>query len=94
MTCTYLIGHGVPCGQPTTAAHYCEHHSTRLCVSCRAPATHNCPHLKTNICGHALCDECHHVELPNGANGQFYNHAKIGEEPIIPHYGKEAMKGK
>ncbi|HEX9996698.1 MAG TPA: hypothetical protein VGB45_06115 [Abditibacterium sp.] len=93
MICTYLIGHDFPCTQPATGAH-CTHHASMRCVSCHSLATHNCQHLKSNICGQALCDECQHVELPNGANGQFYNHARKGEEPVMPHYGKEAMKGK
>jgi hypothetical protein len=95
MTCSYLIGHEMPCDQlASNGAQHCAHHQTRRCVSCRNQATHNCTNEKTSICGNALCDECEHVELPNGANGMFYQHAIKGQEPVIPHYGKEAMKSK
>lgn len=86
MTCTYRIGEKATCQTDATTGPYCDHHATAQCVSCHGQATHNCQHQEKHTCGCPLCDGCQHVPV-KGMNGQFYQHARVGEEMVIPHYG-------
>lgn len=47
----------------------CAEHRDRKCVSCGAPATHECEETGQFVCGMDLCDDCQHLTFPQGHNG-------------------------
>lgn len=47
----------------------CEKHSNKICASCGAAATKNCPETGQFVCGENLCNDCEHTIFPSGTNG-------------------------
>lgn len=47
----------------------CEKHSNKICASCGAAATKNCPEMGQFVCGENLCNDCEHTIFPSGTNG-------------------------
>lgn len=70
--CTFVKAWIGACNAPTTEGSQCEHHSSLVCVSCGADATHECPETLGLVCGAPLCPNCKHV--PDGYKS---SHAKV-----------------
>ena len=47
----------------------CEKHKNLKCISCGAPATHQCSETGQFVCGYPLCDDCEHTNAIDGTNG-------------------------
>lgn len=80
----------------------CAKHQERVCTSCGAPSTRECPETGQFVCGEYLCDDCEHTIFPNGTNGGIgfgaqelpegmKRHCKKGEQRYTPWYEREEV---
>jgi len=96
--CNYEIAWIGKCKEPAVENCMCEEHKNKKCVSCGAPATHDCPETGQFVCGAPLCNDCEHTNAVDGTNGGvgFFRiselpngmkeHCKKSEQKYFPWY--------
>ncbi len=80
------------CKEPAEEGCRCEKHAHKVCVSCGAPATHECDETGQFVCGADLCDECEHTIFPGGTNGGIGFNAETPPEGMRWHCKKTEQK--